>query len=463
MTVHSITRRISIWFGVLSSLVLIALGGYLYHFLDGHYLELDVATLATKIGAARHVLSQVRSESDIAANARQFQDVVVGTDRLYFRVQSKTGKTLVASSSLPIPEDVWGEPLAPDAVPAAANTWSPGRDQQYRVISAWGHVGQQAAGQVQIFLALDVSHHFKILNRYWQALITVLGACIAAAVLLGWWVAQHELRAVKEIAATAHKISMSSLGERLQLAETPVELRQLVEAFNGMLSRLEDSFTRLSGFSTDLAHELRTPIHNLMLDSQVALDKARSADEYREVLEANVEELERLARMVGDMLFLATAEQAQAVLRKEHFDLREEVDKVGTYFEPLAEDRELRIECEGRGMVHADRRLVERMVSNLLSNAVRHGDPGSVVRISIGNSDSGVRLEVTNSGPGIPAELQARVFDRFFRVNPSRPPANPGSGLGLAIVKSIVELHGGSVTVRSNSAGPTTFTASFPA
>lgn len=324
------------------------------------------------------------------------------------------------------------------------------------------------------------------LNR--QMLLAALAAGLFAGALLGWWIAKREPRpAVHIAAAPARNILLSRVGDRVDLAKAPAELEELVKrfnqmfgecltdcarspqlhqlarAFNTMIEKLEESFLRLSDFSSDLAHELRTPVHSLMVRTQVALSKPRSADEYREALEANVEEMERLARLIADILFLARADQAQAVLRREDFNIREEVDKVSVFFEPLAEEHGLRIERTGSAVIHADRTLIERVISNLLSNALRYSGPDGIVRAAIGNSDGRACLEVTNSGPGISAKDQLRVFDRFFQVDRSRSQHGDGSGLGLVIVKSIMELHGGSVSVRSSLDGPTTFTVAFSA
>ncbi len=462
MKAHSITRRIGAWFAALLSTVLLALGAYLYRSLDEHFLQGDTTMLLRKIDLVRHILSDLRSIDEIGTSLPRFRNVIVGDQGLFLQIQSEAGETLFASLPVPIPESAWGGTSNSGTIQPTTTSWSPRPDVHFRLASVWSEAGQAPATRVRIMLALDASDHFEALTAYGRTLMVSLALGLVTAALLGWWIAHRELRIVTKMAATARSISSSSLGERLALAETPVELHQLVDAFNTMLARLEDSFARLSGFSSDLAHELRTPIHNLMVHSQVALNKARSTDEYRDVLAANVEELERLARLVGDMLFLAKADQAHAVLRKEEFDIRAEFDKVSAFFELIAEERRLRIECEGRAVVRADRKLVERLISNLLSNAIRHGEPDSSIRASIESGESAIRLAVTNRGPGIPATLHGRVFDRFFQADPARSQGDTGAGLGLAISKSIMDLHGGSLSVESAPQGPTTFTACFP-
>ena len=246
-------------------------------------------------------------------------------------------------------------------------------------------------------------------------------------------------------------------------AALPTELVDLAAAFNGMLARLEDSFRRLSEFSSDLAHELRTPVSSLMTQTHVALSRTRSADEYREVLYSNSEEYERLARMIADMLFLAKSDHGLLVPRGETVDLAAEVRELFEFYDALAEDRQISMALIGQGAVHGDRLMLRRAISNLLSNAIDHTPHGGRVNVCLEPAgDGGVRLSVENPGDGIAPEHLPRLFDRFYRVDPSRQRSTDGAGLGLAIAKAIAVAHRG--TVRAVSAdGLTRFEMLFPA
>jgi two-component system heavy metal sensor histidine kinase CusS len=233
----------------------------------------------------------------------------------------------------------------------------------------------------------------------------------------------------------------------------PAELAALVETMNAMLARLEESFLRLKDFSSDLAHELRTPISNLMTETQVALAQARSADEYREVLASNAEEYERLARMIGDMLFLAQADNGLLVPTRESVDLANEVRDLFDFFDALAEEKALRLSLSGDGKIMGDRLMLRRALANLLANAIRHTPAGGSVRVGIAATDSATTLEIENTGEPIPPEHLSRIFDRFYRVDPSRHRSNEGAGLGLAITRSIIEAHGGEITALSTANG----------
>ena len=261
----------------------------------------------------------------------------------------------------------------------------------------------------------------------------------------------------------AESITAQRLNARLEVDAVPVELADLAETLNAMLARLEDSFRRLSDFSSDLAHEFRTPISNLMTQTQVTLARPRSAAEYSEVLASNIEEYERLSRMIADMLFIAKADEGQIVPSQERLCLGELMADLVEFHRLVAEEKGVVLTHEGDGAMRGDPLMIRRAVGNLLSNAIRHTPPGGRVTASILHEDSGsVVIAIANTGETVPAEHLPRLFDRFYRVDPSRTGEGSQSGLGLAIVKSIVEAHGGRVSVGSAN-GVTSFRLLFNA
>jgi two-component system heavy metal sensor histidine kinase CusS len=221
-----------------------------------------------------------------------------------------------------------------------------------------------------------------------------------------------------------------------------------------MLARLEGSFRRLSDFSADIAHELRTPISNLMIETQVALSRSRTADDYREILYSSLEEYEHLARMITDMLFLAKADNGLLVPNREELDLAREVDAVVEYYEVLAAERNIRLRRSGEGRISGDRLMLRRAIGNLVSNAVRHAPEGGEVTIELSPGEQGgIRIAVVNPGEPIATEDRNRIFDRFYRVDPSRQRSGEGAGLGLAIARSIATAHGGSIEAVATTTG----------
>jgi two-component system heavy metal sensor histidine kinase CusS len=234
----------------------------------------------------------------------------------------------------------------------------------------------------------------------------------------------------------------------------------VVTAFDGMLDRLEDSFTRLSQFSADLAHELRTPIGNMLGEAQVALTRDRSSEEYRSVIESTAAECERLSAIIDNLLFLARAESAEQQTERSLFNGRAALEKIANFYQTAAEDRHVNIECAGEGQILADPALFNRAVGNLIDNALRFTPDGGNIQVSIGTRDGVTEVSVRDTGSGIAPQHLPRVFDRFYRGDPSRSSA--GTGLGLALVQSIVDLHGGSARIQSELEAGTTVTLVFP-
>jgi two-component system, OmpR family, heavy metal sensor histidine kinase CusS len=461
MTRRSITLRLTIFFALISSVILIAVGWHMYYALVEHFKQQDTAELAGKVELMRHLLSELKSEAEIPGDVHRFRDAMVGHNTLHLWLFGKDGSTIFGTSDFDIPADVIPSSAAATQVPGTTRDWYPKTGGQFRIMSAWGAVGTASAQQVRIVLVLDASAHQALLTRFRKTIVGVLLAAYIASVILGVWVTRRELRPLSVMAKAAETISVSRLGERLKSEKIPDEVRPLAEAFNAMLARLDDSFTRLSTFSSDLAHELRTPIANVVMHNQVILSKPRSVAEYQQALESNLEEFDRLTRMISDMLFLAKADHGQSALKLESLTLSQEASAVMEFFEGLAQEHQVKLDLIGDGAVVGDRLMVQRAIANLLSNAIRYTLPGNTVQIGIAETlPRGAQLNVSNPGLVIPPEHLSRLFDRFYRVDPAREKSSESSGLGLAIVKSIMSLHGGNAAVQSEN-GITRFTLQF--
>jgi two-component system heavy metal sensor histidine kinase CusS len=268
---------------------------------------------------------------------------------------------------------------------------------------------------------------------------------------------------LQAITAATQRITATQLNERISPRVWPSELTSLATAFDGMLARLEDSFSRLSQFSTDIAHELRTPINNLMGEVDVALTRSRTAQEYRQVLESSLEECSRLSRIIDSLLFVARAENTEVKIQVSWFDATKEIRAVLEFYEAVSEEEGVQLQAEGQATLYGDVILFRRALSNLLANGLRYTSRGGKIGVSIReDSEQAIVVEVADTGSGIAAEHLPKIFDRFYRVDPARSGHSEGTGLGLAIVKSIMELHGGSVAVRSEVGKGTVFTLRFP-
>jgi two-component system heavy metal sensor histidine kinase CusS len=242
----------------------------------------------------------------------------------------------------------------------------------------------------------------------------------------------------------------------------PGELKDLSHAFNRMLARLHESFTRLTQFSSDLAHDMRTPLTNLLGEAQVALSQPRSADEYRAVIESSVDEFQRLARLIDSMLFLARTDLARRRLSMQQVDARCEAQRIAGYYEIMAADAGVELHVTGDASFVGDVLLVQRALTNLVSNSLNHAPRGSVIKVHCAENRGCVELSVSDIGSGIAQQHLARIFDRFYRVDPARRNSAHGIGLGLAIVKSIMDAHQGTCSVESVPHVRTTFSLCFP-
>jgi two-component system heavy metal sensor histidine kinase CusS len=264
------------------------------------------------------------------------------------------------------------------------------------------------------------------------------------------------------MSAVASGVSAQSLNARLPEENMPPELAEMAHSFNAMLGRLDDSFQRLSAFSADIAHELRTPLSNLLTHTQVTLTRPRPIEDYREALHSNLEELQWMAQLVNDMLYLAKADHGLLMPKREPLELADETDVLLEFFAPLAEDAGVTLSREGLARIEGDRSMLRRALSNLLDNALRFTPAAGFVSLRIVDQPNAVRISVENSGEGISAELLPRLFDRFYRADPARQEgSSEHAGLGLAITQSIVRAHGGQIHCESE-AGWTRFVIELP-
>jgi len=484
----SLTWQIGFLFALISFLVIAAMGFSIDRMLASELLEANDVLLLGNMSLIRKRLTRLGPSEGVLTSPQFVEEAGMGYRKLALAVLDENRQILRASDEFNIPVSALPQQAIPiEALPDRIDNavqrelrgrfgdlsrqWTAPDGRWYQVLLA--RVPSGAGAQPRpalIALSYDRSLPRELLARYRKGLIETLIASVLAAAALGVWAVRMVLKRARRIAATAGRISAHALNERLSLDDTPEEFLESTLAFNSMLDRLEDSFRRLSEFSSDLAHDLRTPINNLLGEAQVALSRPREAAEYRAVLESAVEEYERLSRMIENMLFLARADNAQAHAAPQWIDLREALGKILSYYELLAEERNIRLALEvraqkgGEPRAWADELMLNRAVGNLLSNALRHGPPDCTVSVkALARGDGSAEIEVANPGSGIAAEHLPRIFDRFYRPCTSREESSAGSGLGLAIVKSIADLHGGRVGVRSEPGLETAFTLSFPA
>ncbi len=313
-----------------------------------------------------------------------------------------------------------------------------------------------------IQMAMDISSEHEIIEDYRQDLLIILLIGILVSALVGIIVTRKGLQPLREMTQSTQKITVAQLKVRLDPSSWPRELYNLAIAFNEMLDRIEEGVDRLSQFSGDLAHELRTPINNLMGEAEIALSRPRTNEEYKAVLESSLEEFQILTYMIESLLFLAHAENPAEGITAVTLSARKIIDDIGNFFEAMAEERGVQITCEGEAEVIADPLMLRRALNNLVLNALKYTPRGGQVKLSIRSDQSHVYIAVSDNGEGILPEHLPHLFDRFYRVDAARSKQTGGMGLGLAIVKSIMDLHKGKVTISSQKNKGTTVTLAFP-
>jgi two-component system heavy metal sensor histidine kinase CusS len=320
---------------------------------------------------------------------------------------------------------------------------------------------EKAHGQRYVIqVAQDRSEDESFMLEFGFLVAGVLVCGIFASAVIAVTVSKRGLRPLAAMTRSLKRVGPHRLHERVPPADWPRELQPVAIAFDDMLDRLEDSFTRLSQFSADLAHELRTPLANIRGEAEVALTRPRSPHEYQVVIESSVAECARLSGIIDNLLFLARADAAESQVQRSVFAGRPAIEKIVAYNEAIAEERHLDLRCEGEGEVYADPVLFGRAVSNLVDNAVRFTPDGGKIVIALAINQDSTEITVTDTGCGVAAEHLPRMFDRFYRADSSR--SSEGTGLGLALVKSIADLHGGSIAVVSEVGQGTVVTLRFP-
>ncbi len=459
----SLTLRLTLLYAFSASLILLVCTVLLYLAFIRNLRRRDIEFLSDEVSELRTFMLQRPEGPRPPGQEAAWKTSGTAMGRHYIRILDPDGALRVESEGMAalLSRDIFPPVQGGDSA-ETTREWTSRDGKPYILLTTRAPDGRHARRPDLVQAALEISHEQALLRDYRRKMGLTLLFGILTSAGAGAWVARHGLRPLAQITQTAQRITQDTLHERIRGARWPKELEKLARVFDGMLERLERSFDRLSQFSADLAHELRTPINNLMGEAEVALSRVRTPEEYRQVIESSLEECGRLGRMIESLLFIARAEGDGAAIAPRPLDGRAEIEAVRDFYDAVSEESGIRMSCRGAAPVLADPMLFRRAMSNLVSNALRHTPRGGHIEMSVQSRGQGTRVTVSDTGTGIPPEHLPRVFDRFYRSRSDRARYPDGAGLGLAIVKSIMGLHGGTVGVESRPGSGTVVTLDFP-
>lgn len=438
---NAISFRIAILFSFSTVMILMIMGLVIHQLVMHHFETQDRTQLEGKIQLVENLLEQ--NHHNPSELNLYLKDALVGHHDLIVQIERPSGQIIFSSS----PTALKSKTL----VKSKHGPWLEWKVQNkiyHGLIYKKSFDQNSAIPSAQIIVGIDTSEHLHFLNDFRRQLLYIGVIGTICLMLLGWFAAWRGLRPVQNMAKVAEGISAQHLSERLEVDNTPTELKSLAIAFNDMLDRLETAVGKLSDFSSDLAHEIRTPINNLMTQTQVCLSRSRDIATYQEILFSNLEEFERLARMVSDMLFLAKAEHGLHRANLQQVNLVKEVSALFDFYDAIAAEKGMSLKQTGQGYVEGDPSMLRRALSNLLSNAIKYGKSDSIIKVKCQQNSDTTELTIENESSPLSQEQLTRLFDRFYRTDVSRQRVEEGTGLGLAITKSILDVHG--ATIQAN-------------
>ncbi|RUL84924.1 sensor histidine kinase [Tautonia sociabilis] len=450
----SIRVRLTAWYGAVLMVTVVGLGTATYLLLASSLRERVDATLDFEFEEARERLESGHPPGELAGAPAAFHESFL------LRVLGPGGRALAESprlAGLPLPVPATGA----GAGPSAHFDATLGPIGRCRVVS--GRVGP-APGRWTVLIATPLESYFRELEELRGALLTILPAGLAAATIGGYWLAGRSLAPVQRMTEAARRISAENLGERLAPAGPGDELDLLAETLNAMLDRIDQAFAATRRFTADAAHELRTPLAAIRTEAEVALLAPRPPEEYREALRSVVEEADRLSRL-ADRLLLLSREDAGRALDRRPVRLDEAVREAAEAAAVAAGRAgvSLRVGPLCPAEVAGDPDLIRQVFDNLLDNAVKYTPAGGEVAVTARREGGRAVIEVRDTGVGIAGDALPRIFDRFYRADPSRSRRTGGTGLGLSIARAVVERHEGTIGVESDPGVGSTFRVAIPA
>jgi heavy metal sensor kinase len=465
MNTRSIRFRLVVWYAGLLIAVFLLLGLFMY---AGVRIYLERSLAESQVRRARQIaaslLANVRKTGEpFVINEIKAVFAPEMSDR-FIRITRGDGSVMYVSQS-PQDRSFDSSLVAPITGEVKAGTWRAVKtpDERSLLIAAMPYM--TAEGDrfiVEVGASLEPVR--AVLHRLVILLATGLTAMVVVAISGGYWLVRRALAPVDEISSSAEQITLHNLKERLPVAHTGDELERLSLSLNHMIARLEDAFQQNRRFIADASHELRTPMTIMRGELESIVEQTHSAPEVQRTAASILEEVERLTRIVEGLFAISRLDAGEAQKELVKFDLAELATSTAEQMYLLAEDKGISITCQApeKVTVEGDRARMKQVVVNLLDNAIKYTQSGGKITLSVGATNGRAVLEVADNGMGIPTEAQARIFERFFRVDKARSRDMGGAGLGLSIVKSICTAHGGQVNFQSTEGSGSRFRVELP-
>ncbi len=455
--VKSVPFRLALWYAsvfTFSSLVVFVVLYWTLASAVGRQTDEALLDKAREFCALLSASGANALRDEIAREAR-----ATGTDEVFYRLLSRDGRTIAASDTAHWPDAASRRP--------ALNAVRAGRPvlQSVRLASRRARVAYVRTGQDSILqLGKSLKTDERLLGDFRDGFAIAMAAAVALGCVGGWFMAARALRGVGQVTDAAREISAGMLDRRVPVRGTDDEIDRMATTFNVMLDRIQALVAGMREVTDDVAHDLRSPITRIRGSAEVALTQTRSPEELQAVLADTVEECDRLLATLNTMLEISEAEAGALKLDLEPVDVGALVREVAELFEPASSDKGVALECRASSsasVVQGDRQRLGRVVANLLDNAIKYTPPGGRIVASVEDAPGAIVLRVADSGVGIPQKELPRVFERFYRADPSR--SQSGAGLGLSLVQAVARAHGGDVGIDSAPDRGTTIRVSLPA
>ena len=455
--ITSLKTRITVWYISLSTLILVCLGVALYLIISHSMMNERRSLIAQDLEKIPHVAQRYGNRGVNRLLDEAQEEIPLKPSEEFVQIFGANGESIATSQNL----KGKGLPFRPDLANSAPS--------QFATVAISGDAAPALLGATKIdingqpcvvVVAASLANVRSIQSRLMATLLLSIPAAILLSMVGGALLARQAIEPLDRMTSTAQKISADRMNERIQLEGADIELRRLAESFNEMLERLDQSFKQIRQFTADASHELRTPVTILMGETDLALNGLLDYEECRAALSSRREELQRMSRIIDDLLTLSQFDHSQQMLHRTPLDFSDLVIEVCEQQRNQARSKavELELTRTAPAMMEGDSSRLRQMVRNLLDNAIKYTPGGGKVTIELEQSNGSFELRISDNGIGIPSEDLPHIFDRFYRVDKARTRAEGGTGLGLSIVKQVVEAHVGKLKVRSEVGAGTVMT-----